>query len=123
MNSKKGRVTQSNFRKSIQGEDKAGHLTFGPYATLPSGEYEMKIEYISSLSTSEIAGYWDIVSLTKSGSKILKRDNISGTNKNSMSVVSNFTWSELHKSKIEIRSFYNGVGDLTIKSLTIQRIK
>ena len=56
--------------------------------------------------------------------QVYKKDNLIGTNSQEGHIMQTFTVpKEYSNGKIEIRNFYNGTGDLTIKSLTITKVQ
>lgn len=103
---------------------KRGFLTYGPYVRLPNGSYRFEIKYISKESNGTIVGYWDVVSSTSMDIAQYPKGPIYGTKGKLNKIVREFTiLSDSLDERIEIRNYYNGVGDLTIKSLTITKIK
>ncbi len=103
---------------------KTGYITFGPYVSLPAGKYSFDINYISKNKNNTIVGSWDVVIALPKEAKLLKKGQLIGTQGNDSHIIKNFTIPEEYSNeKIEIRNFYNGTGDLTIKSLTITRVQ
>jgi hypothetical protein len=99
-----------------------GFITFGPYIRLNEGKYTFNISYNSSESNTTVVGNWDVVFALPKQVKILKKGDLIGTNNKESHIIQSFTIpKEYSNEKIEIRNFYNGIGDLTIKSLTITR--
>jgi hypothetical protein len=121
LNSQVGKIDKK-FRTVKFGIDKVGYITFGPYIQLVTGKYNFNIAYISSESNTTVVGNWDAVLALPKQVKILKKGNLIGTNNKESHIIQSFTIpKEYSNEKIEIRNFYNGLGDLTIKSLTITR--
>lgn len=117
-----GKNTKDNEKVSLG--QKAGFLTYGPYVMLLPGKYKFKIEYLSKVSKNTVIGYWDAGIATPTGMKELTKGSLLGTDGKVEYIVGDINITDTIKNnKIEIRNFYNGTGDLTIKSLTITRIQ
>ena len=76
--------------------------------------------YSSSLSPDEISGFWDINLIVKKNHTIIKKGDLAGTNSEFKTLSAQFETKE--KAEIEIRSFYNGKGELKIKELVLYKI-
>lgn len=101
---------------------KKGYITFGPYIKLPSGKYKFDIAYVSSEANTTTVGTWDTVIQPSSGMRIIQKGYIYGTNGLEQHIVQYFViQKEFSNKQVEIRNFYNGVGNLTIKTLMITR--
>ncbi len=101
--------------------DVPGHITFGPYIFLPKGLYKMCIGYISSKQKSVVVGKWDITIGTK---KTILEGELNGTDMQEMFIVKEFEINKGDEGKVvEIRNYYNGKGNLTIKYLEVTRLK
>ncbi len=123
LNSQVGKV-KNKFRIAKSDKDKAGYITFGPYMKLEEGNYKFDISYISSEVNATVVGTWDVGIALPKGFKELKKNNLIGTSNQEGHIVQYFTIpNEYSNEKIEIRNFYNGIGDLTIKSLTITKVQ
>jgi hypothetical protein len=97
-----------------------GFITYGPYVTLPKGNYKFEVSYISSEPYAKKSGKWDVV---VSG-KVLNNGDIYGSCNTNAIISDYFNISEKYSNKkIEIRNYYNGVGSLVIKNLTIRMNK
>jgi hypothetical protein len=57
-----------------------GHLTYGPYAALPPGEYSFELDYRSSAELRTVAGQWDAAVRVGPNEQVLARGQIVGTN-------------------------------------------
>ncbi len=109
-------------KNAIKG--RKGFLTFGPYIKLPSGVYTFTTKYKSSESNSTLLGYWDVGCAIPTGMDVFRKGKIYGSNGLINTISASFQVpKEYDNHRIEIRNYYNGSGDLTIKSLTITRIK
>lgn len=97
-----------------------GVASFGPYETLSAGKYRFDIAYISSEVKTTVIGTWDIaIELER-----IKSGQILGTDTKGGHIIQDFIVNQkFADKKVEIRSFYNGKGNFTIKSLTITRIE
>lgn len=103
---------------------KKGIITFGPYAVLPAGKYKFDYSYISPETNNTIIGNWDVGVTLSKDSKQINKGVLLGTNNQNGHIIQEFTiLKEYSNQKIEIRNYYNGIGDLTIRSLTITRIQ
>ncbi len=115
---------QNNNRVAIETVDSAGFITYGPYAALEPGLYQFKITYSSQSPSSQTIGYWDVVMQLSTSIKELKSGLIYGTDGELSYIEKTFSVSkENSNGKVEIRSFYNGIGDLTVKKLDINRVR
>lgn len=112
-------IIDGNSRKADSKIDKSGYLTFGPYVELLAGNYKFNILYESSQNNNIEVGFWDIAI----NQEVISQDKIYGTNSKEINIVGQFTIPESsNKNIVEIRNYYNGTGDLTIKNLTITRV-
>ena len=102
----------------------SGVASFGPYEVLSSGKYKFDIRYISSEDNSSTVGSWDVAIALQGNAKRIKEGILLGTNNSDGHIIKEFTMpKEFANNSVEIRSFYNGIGMLIIKSLTIERVK
>ena len=114
---------ENNFIVAQSGT-KPGYITFGPYIKLEEGNYQFNISYSSSESNATVVGFWDVGMALPKKFELLKKDNLLGTNNKDSHIIQSFTIpKEYTNEKIEIRNFYNGIGDLIIKSLTITKVE
>jgi hypothetical protein len=112
-------IIDGNSRKADSQRDKSGYLTFGPYIELLAGNYKFNILYESSQNNNIEVGFWDIAI----NQEVINQDKIYGTNSKEINLILQFTIPESsNKNIVEIRNYYNGTGDLTIKNLTITRV-
>ena len=88
---------------------KKGIFTYGPYVKLTAGEYKITLDYELSKNTEAT---FDIV--TDKGNTLLYKGDLRSSQQQMKHKI------KLDKScEIEIRTFYSGKGDLTIKKLKI----
>ena len=111
-----GKVSQD----IIISDNKTGFLSFGPYKEIPAGKYKFDLIYSSSLSPDEISGFWDINLIVEKNSTIISKGDLVGTNSEFKTLGAQFETKE--KAEVEIRSFYNGKGELKIKELVLYKI-
>ncbi len=108
----------------VKHRSKKGVITFGPYAILPAGKYRFDIVYKSSEAESVTVGSWDVAVALKGNAKQIKAGMLMGTNSKDGSIGQIFTIpQEIENNTVEIRTFYNGVGNIIIKSLTITKVE
>ncbi len=101
-----------------------GFITYGPYIELPEGSYSFDISYISSENNTTTVGTWDTGLALPKEFKQLKKGYLLGTNDKDGHIIQTFVIPKEHSNqKVEIRNFYNGTGNLTIKSLTITKVE
>ena len=115
-----GRVNGSE-KIAVQGIDRAGYLSYGPYIRLPKGKYRIKIKYQSNSEKN----YWDIGRFNDS-SKFFNRNTVaaSGGLPNTQNLESTQTLIidiKHHISEFELRIFYGGEGDFVLRSLKMMR--
>ena len=103
-------VEEGNARVAVEGTN-AGYLTYGPYAMLSPGRYEITLKYSADGDT----GSWDITAM----GTVLAKGSIPNTSGATMDVV---TTIDLLKDtqNFEVRAFYSGHGRLAIESLSIK---
>ncbi|WP_140219449.1 hypothetical protein [Pseudomonas oryzihabitans] len=102
-------------RRAVAGKDSEGFLMYGPYIDLPPGEYQVTIDYSASASGSR----WDVgrfnnpeQNLTISSGDFLTTEN---------STTKHFTLKN-RIEQFEIRAWYNGHGNLSIRKVDILRV-
>lgn len=104
----------------IISDNKTGFLSFGPYKEIPAGKYKFDLIYSSSLGLDEASNFWDINLITKNNHTVISKGDLLGTNSEFKTLSAQFETKE--KAEIEIRSFYNGKGELKIKELILHKI-
>jgi len=116
--SETGRVSGSR-RFAIQGEDKPGFLTYGPYIKLANGTYKIQIKYQSNSEKNS----WDMGRFNDKRKYF--NDNVivaSGALPNSHSKVTEYSIFVNIKddiSQLELRTLYGGEGNFIIHSMEI----
>ena len=112
-----------NNHVTIEQENIVGHITFGPYVALPKGKYQFHITYASKELDTIKVGKWDVVIALPNEAKLIDEGAIFGSNGIDNNIIKKFiVEKEFSNQKVEIRNFYNGIGGLTIKKLSITRI-
>jgi Family of unknown function (DUF6311) len=98
----------------------AGWLSFGPFLSLPAGQYRYAITYSSHASEAIQTGNWDIV---LENEKILKSGKLVGTQglKQRIEGVFNIDAQDAGK-QFEIRTYYLAKGDLQILNSSLQKL-
>lgn len=108
-------AAEQSERRAVAGKNGEGFLMYGPYIDLPPGEYQVTIDYSASASGSR----WDAGRFNdpKKNVTISSGDFLATVN----STMKRFTL----KNKIEqfeIRAWYNGHGNLSIRKVSILRV-
>ena len=98
----------------------AGWLSFGPFLSLPTGEYRYAISYSSDISAETHTGNWEIV---LENEKILKSGKLVGTEGKIQRIEGIFDIEAQDADKpFEIRTFYLAKGDLQIVNSSLQKM-
>jgi hypothetical protein len=104
-------VVDGTSRSAVGGQAPGGFLTYGPYAMLAPGKYEIAIEYGPSAGTQS----WDIVT---SGEHPIARGVFTPTEEVNASVIVPFDTQSI-ASGLQVRSLFSGTGHLTVRSISI----
>ncbi len=105
-------IVEAGARVALEGTG-AGYLTYGPYAILDPGHYEVTIKYESEGQT----GSWDII--TAAG--ILAKGSIPDTRGTAADIVATIDLPNGAEA-FEARTLYSGHGRLSVLNLAIQPI-
>ena len=107
-----GRI-QSGSRSASQGNDSPGFLTYGPYITLPAGRYKVSISY----SATQGGNRWDAGKFNNPEHEVkLGAGNFPpGEGK-----VDFYIETKQALEGLEIRTWFDGQGTLTLNSIKIQ---
>jgi hypothetical protein len=99
-------------------DGKVGYITYGPYIELGPGTYEAVIFYQGEgENAAEIVWKWDVIISKPASFDVVKEGFLSADNK---SINVNF---EIYKkSIIEVRTFYNGKGCLSVHAIRLRRV-
>ncbi|MDA8170383.1 MAG: hypothetical protein M0Z48_00950 [Nitrospiraceae bacterium] len=104
-----------NARIAVEGRDKGGALTYGPYVKLSPGEYKVTLEYSA---TSGGSGLWDMV--FQGATSVLKSGKLPSGNKGVLSETLKISRENAGKP-LEIRLWYTGKGTLEVAKMKISR--
>jgi hypothetical protein len=100
--------------------NEAGWLSFGPFLSLPTGQYRYSLNYSSNVDPSVQTGNWEIV---LENEKILKSGKLIGTQGSVQRVEGLFSIDAQDAGKpFEIRTFYLAKGDLQIVNSSLQKL-
>jgi hypothetical protein len=98
----------------------AGWMSFGPFLSLPTGNYRYSISYLSNTSTEIQTGNWEIVLENK---KILKSRKLFGSLGQTTKLEGVFSIDAEDAGKsFEMRSYYLAKGDLQIVNSSLQKL-
>lgn len=102
----------------------AGYLTFGPYESLPAGDYHFEFEYSSTGGGEDVSGKWDTVIARPQEAKVVREGLVMGTNNQVGKLSGDFSVSHnFDQGKIEIRFYASQDSALSVKSLRLARVK
>jgi hypothetical protein len=97
-----------------------GFLTYGPYISLKTGTYKFEMKLNAASDVIEIVGYIDVF-MPESGKQLNK---IAIWPNGTESITGTFSVPKQASAKVvEIRTFYQGVGEISIQSLELARLK
>jgi hypothetical protein len=98
----------------------AGWLSFGPFLSLPTGNYSYSMSYLSDASAETQTGNWEIVLENK---KILRSGKFNGTQGKIQRIEGTVYIEGQDAGKpFEFRTYYLAKGDLQIVNSSIQKI-
>jgi len=101
-----------------------GFVTFGPYETLPAGEYAFEITYASSKPATAVAGEWDIALALKDEAKRLVAGELDGTDGAPKQVTGKFSIEgKFNMTKIEVRTRSNQGGTMKVMAVRLARTR
>ena len=107
-------------RLAPRSASEAGWLSFGPFLSLPTGNYSYSMTYSSNVSPETHTGNWEIV---LENEKILKSGKLSGTHGKIQRIEGVFSIDAQDAGKsFEIRTFYLAKGDLQIVNSSLQKM-
>jgi hypothetical protein len=96
-----------------------GFLSYGPYWDTPVGTYEVGVRYKSNSAGSSNA-LFEINSPERS--KLLKQITLENTAGKFQEFFTTFTIDGSTRGKIELRTFFEDSGDLTVEWIQLRRI-
>ncbi|WP_186465025.1 hypothetical protein [Azospirillum brasilense] len=107
--------------RTVQGGDgQGGVLTFGPYANLSPGKYVACVDYQSGTGGSggSDVGSWDFVGVVDGPETFFQAPLKTG----GQSACSGEVSVPKGAKNVEVRTFFNGVGDLSVSGIVLKRI-
>ncbi|NUB05135.1 hypothetical protein FW320_02865 [Azospirillum sp. Vi22] len=107
--------------RTVQGGDgQGGVLTFGPYADLSPGKYVACVDYQSGTGGSggSDVGSWDFVGVVDGPETFFQAPLKTG----GQSACSGEVSVPRGAKNVEVRTFFNGVGDLSVSGIALKRI-
>lgn len=109
---------------SSKGESQAGVVTFGPYESLPQGQYQFDIQYLSPDFYLKDIGSWNVLIMVDKGRREpLQHGKIIGTNNNVSNISGSFTVSDRQNNGLmEIRTMANSNTSLTVFKITLTKV-
>lgn len=116
-------VSQKTFL--VSEKDNSGFLSFGPYIPLKTGKYKATIDFMSSNNVKDDVGFWDVNVFSQDirEHKTLVAMNIINTDNQPSTMETIFEVTpELNNAEFEIRTFFNGKGQLTLKSIMLEKL-
>jgi len=102
----------------------AGHLTYGPYESLPAGDYRLEIRYASAEPKQLAAGAWDVAVPLANGVFVVAQGTLQGSDGAPAAVSLNFSIGAaqaLHL--VEIRTAANADRALQVDSIELKRLR
>jgi hypothetical protein len=102
----------------------SGHLTYGPYDTLPAGQYQVTITYSSREKKAVHVGIWDIALALPSEARVLTHGPILGTDGVEKNIEGTFDVpNEFAMSDFEARTYSLDNTELTVLNIRVTRIR
>jgi|GEM_PF-929609 len=106
--------------------DQPGYLIRGPYIQLPAGMYNFQLKYHSSQTAQAQIGRVEVYSeeyLNDSDRGILEQFQLFGSEGQKSMLAGNFILSEnLQAESLELRVFWDGIGDLTVDQIVLYQL-
>jgi len=105
----------------VNKDSERGFITYGPFIKLPPGRYEFDIKYSSEEKETVLLGYWDML---MEYPNILLKGKLTGTEGKVKHIIQQFEVPRNNQNMLlEVRAHHRGSGQITIKSLTIKKVK
>ena len=102
--------------------DGAGFVSFGPFVGLWLEEYEYTIEVDADRADSEPVGVVEVMS-SQTGTVLVTREVLSTPPGEPLAITGRFTVpDELDDHLLEVRTYFNGEGELTVRSLELDEV-
>jgi hypothetical protein len=110
-----------NDRLVAKSETDVGYLSYGPYITLPAGEYELQLNYLSQSPNDVQVGHWDMVAEGASGQPITLANGPVYGSGSIDGLIKYPVRLDAAMHKVELRLFKQG-GSLALKSVGIRNV-
>ncbi|MCP1440871.1 hypothetical protein J3D54_000003 [Pseudomonas sp. GGS8] len=111
--------TVSSNSKIVTPPEKAGILSYGPYLSLPHGNYKLTLNTTSSDSASLIVGKIEVGDFASKQPTILYSGEIQSSDRDKSI---RFTTPENGIEQLEVHITYNGSGSLELRSINFERL-
>ena len=112
-----GRISGSS-RVAEQPSDNSGLINFGPYIPLRKGSYEVILTYISIAAGTDTIGWFDISNTTAEVQ--LFNTQIYGTDNAKHKLRIKFVVDQWPINLYEFRTYWNGVSNIEVQSITLK---
>lgn len=100
-----------------------GFLSYGPYVTLPAGNYRASVQYASQGGPGTRVGHWDVAVTVAGRLKVLTAPSLPGTDSLPSQATTRFKISQSQAAGlVEVRTFAESSGDLRIDVVEIERV-
>ena len=109
---------EGTFRVANDGTAQ-GFLTYGPYLSLTTGKYDFQIKYKAQQGSQVEVGRWDVVAWNDGKAEILSEGEMAPGNEY---VSGEFIIKE-KSAVVEVRTYYEGSGVLSVESIHIEGTK
>ncbi len=104
-----------------EGHNSVGFLTYGPYLELLQGQYKFTLRYNGSNPRSSPLGWWDVSSVAIDGP--IATGELLSSDKTSTLEVKFEVPEQLAGSSFEMRTFWEGEGQLFVHSVSIEKMR
>ena len=112
-----GRI-EGNARVAIAGQMPSGVLTYGPYAHVTAGTYDLWIRY----SAQGAGNHWDVAVADATGQPhILRTGNLNDTGGLEQEIHTSITFANTVNA-LEVRTLYDGVGALKVSAVGLRLV-
>jgi hypothetical protein len=101
---------------TVSAPDLPGFVTFGPYVYVGPGDYQVTVRYSASSDPAVAVGSFDVSSPEETG--LLASTSLPGTDGRMAEVTLTFN-SPKELSRFEFRTSWSGVGEMTVRSVTL----
>jgi hypothetical protein len=111
---------EGNTRMAVEGVDRPGFVSFGPYIELPEGLFRVSVRYSSNASAGRDIGAFDVAKDT--GATELQNVKLLGTagEVRTVSVIFAVRHRSNERNMFEFRNFWNGSADLRVLDVELR---